>query len=147
MNSSRGTSTRVAPTASDPYTSFTEMSKSNGAWFAKRSSLVKPKVRTNSSTKLAMAPWLTATPFGVPVEPEVNMTYAGSHESTRERAASSALVSTGWRSSSSATRTSRSGRAWRTASAFFSPATTRASPRVAAMCWSLCAGASVSTGT
>jgi hypothetical protein len=43
----------------------------NGAWLANRSAEVAPSSRTAQSTKARALPWLTHTPLGMPVDPEV----------------------------------------------------------------------------
>ena len=127
--------------------SFTDTSKSKGAWLATRSASVKANVSTNESMKLMIARWLTTTPLGVPVEPEVKSTYAGSASTRRERMGS--------RSSSLATSENRLSRRSTRDSGSFSPhdvalsqsATTRGSRRQVKMDCMRSAGMPGSTGT
>lgn len=65
----------AAPFASAPHTSKAEASKVTGEWNSTRSRGV---IVTYSGrwARPAMPRWVTATPLGRPVEPEVNITYA-----------------------------------------------------------------------
>lgn len=48
-----------------------ERSKWKGAWDEKRSAFVGSKTCRHQSTKLTALSWLSITPFGLPVDPEV----------------------------------------------------------------------------
>ncbi len=63
--------TSVAPAASGAQSSHTEASKLNGVFWSTRSAAESGKARCIHPTWLASAAWGTATPRGVPVEPEV----------------------------------------------------------------------------
>ena len=55
--------------------SFTDTSKSNGAWQPITSSWLMPNSSVKCPINRVTAPWLTATAFGVPVEPDVKIPY------------------------------------------------------------------------
>ena len=58
--------------------SFTETSKSNGAWFAIMSLSLISNRFVNTSIKSIILLLLTTTPFGTPVLPLVKLIYTGS---------------------------------------------------------------------
>src|SRR5512147_1537349 len=70
--SSDGTRWSSAPLHRVPKTSKVDTSKRSGEWFEMRSSLVMPKYFRAHETKRATDSWVIITPFGMPVEPEVN---------------------------------------------------------------------------
>ena len=65
-NSFLGIITSVAPFDILEYMSFTDTSKSNGAWFAIMSLLLMLNCFVNIFIKSITDLWLTNTPFGVP---------------------------------------------------------------------------------
>ena len=80
--SSLGTTESFAPVFSMVYRSFTDTSKSKGAWLARMSVWSMPKQSTKVSMKSITDRWLTTTPLGWPVEPEVKLVYSGSVSTT-----------------------------------------------------------------
>ena len=60
------------------YISFTDTSKSNGAWFAIISSWLISNLLVNSFIKSITDLWHINTPLGIPVEPDVKLAYKGS---------------------------------------------------------------------
>jgi hypothetical protein len=68
---SRSTSTTGAPMASGRNISTTEMSKDTGVTPIRRSLSPAPGQAATEASTLASPPWVTRTPFGRPVEPEV----------------------------------------------------------------------------
>lgn len=77
-NNSLGIITKVAPTQRVLYISFTETSKSKGAWLPMISFSFILKVSVNISIKSITDLWHIVTPLGVPVEPDVKLIYKGS---------------------------------------------------------------------
>jgi hypothetical protein len=80
--SARGAGTRQAPCRHASHISSQEASNATDSPASTRSpgpmgSSTRNR-RASASTNAAAAPWLTATPFGVPVEPEVKMIHASS---------------------------------------------------------------------
>ncbi len=80
--SARGAGTRHAPCRQASHISSHEASKATDSPASTRSpgpigSSVRNS-RASASTKAAAEPWLTATPLGLPVEPEVKMIHASS---------------------------------------------------------------------
>ena len=76
--SARGAGTSAAPLAHASHISSQLASKETESPASTRSSGLTVQSRASASTKAAAARWLTATPFGRPVEPEVKMTHASS---------------------------------------------------------------------
>ena len=76
----RGAGTRQAPWRQASHISSQEASKATESPASTRSpgrsGSVRRKSRASASTKAAAARWLTATPLGTPVEPEVKITQA-----------------------------------------------------------------------
>ncbi len=80
--SARGAGTRQAPCRHASHISSQEASNATDSPASTRSpgpigSSARNR-RASASTNAAAEPWLTATPFGVPVEPEVKMIHASS---------------------------------------------------------------------
>ena len=80
--SARGAGTRQAPCRQASHISSHEASNATDSPASTRSpgpigSSARNR-RASASTNAAAEPWLTATPFGVPVEPEVKMIHASS---------------------------------------------------------------------
>ena len=106
-----------------------------------------PNVSTNVPTKSTMARWLTTTPFGVPVEPDVNSTYAASLSTMPRAVRASPATSTGHSTSSSAVSTSASGKRSRAASRSEAAAMTALAPDAFSTARERSTGAAMSTGT
>ncbi|BDT89226.1 hypothetical protein FMUAM8_49900 [Nocardia cyriacigeorgica] len=66
--------TRRAPVCNGQKNSHTDTSKVDGVFCKTASSAAIGYSCCIHSSRLTMAPWLTATPLGRPVEPEVKMT-------------------------------------------------------------------------
>ncbi len=66
-----GTSTRVAPARAAAYRSKVDRSKWSGAWLDTTSSATTAYSSAAQSTNPRQARWLSITPFGVPVDPDV----------------------------------------------------------------------------
>ena len=80
--SERGAGTRQAPCRQASHISSQEASKATDSPASTRSpgpiGSSCRNIRASASTKAAALRWVTATPFGVPVEPEVKMIQASS---------------------------------------------------------------------
>ena len=80
--SARGAGTRAAPCRQASHISSQDASKPTDSPASTRSpgpiGLSRRNIRASASTKAAALRWVTATPFGVPVEPEVKMIQASS---------------------------------------------------------------------
>ena len=74
----RGAGTSVAPLPHASHISSQLASKETESPASTRSSARTLQSRCSAATKAAAERWLTATPFGLPVEPEVKMTQASS---------------------------------------------------------------------
>src|SRR6202042_3607361 len=68
--------TRVAPAASVTHTSDTAASKLNEANASTFTPPVTPNTGPCATVRFTTPPWVTCTPFGAPVDPEVYITYA-----------------------------------------------------------------------
>ncbi len=77
-----GTTTRRPPNSSAPQISHTEKSNAKEWNSVHTSRGPRPKSSPVDSKSRRTLWWETTTPFGVPVEPEVWMTYAGASPST-----------------------------------------------------------------
>ena len=94
--SARGAGTRQAPCRQASHISSQEASKATDSPASTRSpgpigSSARNR-RASASTNAAAERWVTATPFGVPVEPEVKMIHASSPVAGRARACRSARL-------------------------------------------------------
>ena len=80
--SERGAGTRQAPCRHASHISSQEASNATDSPASTRSpgpsGLSRRNIRASASTNAAALRWLTATPLGVPVEPEVKMIHASS---------------------------------------------------------------------
>ena len=70
------TTCTLAPVARYGHSSQTDASKPGLAYKVPRSLGVTLNARRCQLTRLRRLPWVICTPFGLPVEPEVKMTYA-----------------------------------------------------------------------
>ncbi|CAM5545890.1 hypothetical protein SVIOM342S_00377 [Streptomyces violaceorubidus] len=69
-----GATTAVPPDSRGTHTSYVEASKACGEWTSTRAWAPPAKDRSRASSTTSR--WVTATPLGIPVEPEVCITYA-----------------------------------------------------------------------
>ncbi len=125
----RGAGTRQAPYRQASHISSQLASKATDRPAITRSpgliGLSCRNIRASASTKAAALRWLTATPFGVPVEPEVKITHAssvrsgsssgaGTAASSVERMTRSAVTTAATPASLNTRRARSSGSSWST---------------------------------
>ncbi len=78
--SPRGATTTSPPASSGTHSSYVEASKASGECSRTRS--WAPPAKDRSAARATMLSWVTTTPLGVPVDPDVNIAYASRPGST-----------------------------------------------------------------